>query len=215
MIVVGGVAFAAFVAGFGAYRMIHDAAGIVSINASELRELERRAAAGKQDLLREIDSLKEDVAGRDKQIVLLHEEIRKNQQPAKVKISNVVFDPPSPATLNIEDKIIVEFSYDIKDVKEIPLNIDFGNFISSRKILSGAGRTRLEMYVDRSSLLSSTNKSIDNKYYLLDVVSFVYYEPITPIIDRRTGRKISGSSLNFAITVPVQYKVRVNNITAQ
>ena len=87
VIILLGVAVSSFGAGWLAYSTIQDVSGILPMSRSEIRDLERRALLGKEDIIRENLSLKENEAKLEKRILHLHNEIRLNRREAKVTIT--------------------------------------------------------------------------------------------------------------------------------
>ena len=209
VIILLGVAVSSFGAGWLAHSTIQDVSGIVPISRSEIRDLERRASLGKEDITRENLSLKENVAKLEKRILHLHDEIRLNRQEAKVKITNVVLDPQSPATLHVGDEITVEFDYDIAKAASVETGVDVHIF-GARFTLKGSGHTKQKVRLTNDSI-SMLPRSVDNSKFI-EAIYVSYLEPEPGGYRTKSGDIVRGQSLHIALTIPVAYKITTKRV---
>ena len=204
-IILLGVAVSSFGAGWLAHSAIQEATGIVPISKSEIRELERRASLGKEDVIRENLALKENEAKLEKTILKLHDEIRLNRQEAKVTITNVVLDPPSPAILHVGDEITVEFDYDIGKGDGVKLSVD-AHLFGPRFALTGKGRTKQKVRLTKDTVSMLPRSVDDNK--VLEAIYFSYLEPVPGGYITKSGEIVRAESGHIALTIPVAYKIK-------
>jgi len=200
-----GVAVSSFGTGWLAHSVIQDVSGVVPISRSEIRDLERRASLGKEDIIRENLALKENETKLEKQILQLHDEIRLNRQEAKVTITNVVLDPPSPATLHVGDEITVEFDYDIAKADDVEVSVEI-DLIGPRVRLTGKGRTKQRIRLAKY-MVSMLPGSVNNNR-ILKVIHVSYWEPIPGGYTTKSGDIVRGRSRHVALTIPVAYKIK-------
>lgn len=208
VIILLGVAVSSFGAGWFSHSAIQDVSGIVSISRSEIRELERRASLGKEDIVRENLALKEDMAKLEKRLLELHDEIRLNRQEAKVTITNVVLDPPSPATLHVGDEVAVEFDYDIAKAGSVKVSVEVA-LIGPRVLLSGKGRTKLKLRLSEDTVYLLPRSVSNNR--ILEAIFVTYWEPIPGGYTTKSGQVVRGSSRHIALTIPVAYKIKTTH----
>jgi hypothetical protein len=201
-----GVAVSSFGAGWLAHNAIQDVSGVVPISRSEIRELERMASLGKEDVIRENLALKENEKNLEKRILQLHDEIRLNRQEAKVTITNIVLDPPSPATLHAGDEITVEFDYDIAKAGDIEIGVGIHLF-GPRVTLTGKGRTKQKVRLHKDTL--SLLPAAVNNNRILEAIYVYYFEPIPGGYITKSGETVRGKSGHLALTIPVAYKIKL------
>ena len=116
-----------------------------------LRELEKRANLGKEELNAEIELLRGHIDNLNEHIGLLRIVILKNQTSSDVlKISNVRLNPPTPKKLKVGDSITITFSYKVSAGEKVNLFVGSGKLVtleqsSALQEVKGSGEATLSL----------------------------------------------------------------------
>lgn len=168
------VAVAGFSAGWFSYSAVQNASGLESIPGYSLRELEKRASLGKEDLILANKLLNEKIDELNEHIDHMHHVMLSNRYDGNViKISNVRLDPPSPAKLKVGSTITIKFSYEVGKGEKVDLLVRAGRLSSSKSHgiyyegLTGSGEAKIKLAVQNAGdvneiifLRNSTNDDI-------------------------------------------------------
>lgn len=144
------VAVAAFGAGWFSYSAVQHASKLEAIPEYSLRELEKRASLGKEELNAEIELLRGHIDNLNEHIALLRIVILKNQTSDVLKISNVRLNPPTPRKLKVGDAITVTFSYKVSAGEKVNLFVGSGKSVtgeqsSALQEVTGSGEATLRL----------------------------------------------------------------------
>lgn len=142
------VAVAAFSAGWISYGAVQHASKLEAVPEYSLRELEKRASLGKEDLNEEIEVLRNHIENLNEHISLLRIVILKNRSDEVLKISNVRLSPQTPSKVKVGDTITAIFQYKISDGAKLDLHLGpgtYGKNIETSMLLgvTGEGEAKL------------------------------------------------------------------------
>ena len=165
VIVLLGVAVAAFAMGWQAHIAVQEASGLEAVTKDKLQDLKRKSEFGKEDLIKEINLLKARIVQFEKSERSLKARLLKNAPAGKNYISNIVIKPYSTGKLKIGERLKANLDYNLAEGVEARIFMHGNGPISSYEpsgYLSHKGSTTRSISSRKAGLVTELTFQIYN-----------------------------------------------------